>query len=417
MVDRYKFGPEQIYNLDETGNSTVHKPSKILAPKNIRQLGSLTSGERGLNVTMIACINAIGNTIPPMLIFPRVNFKDHMLNGGPIGCIGGANPSGWSNEGLFTKYFDHFLIHTKPSLSNPILLIMDNHESHINIDVIQKARDNGVILLTLHPHTSHKMQPLDRGVFGPYKSFYNKAAEEFMLTQPGKPITIYDISKIVGKAYTKAFTPQNIISGFKSSGIWPLDSNIFNENDFLQSYVTDRPENIIVEQLISSIPSTSSHVIEPQQDPSTSHNMSITSLEDNFPFPKADKRKHTTVRKRGKSRILTDTPEKNEVLFKSIKKTIKKEKLTSNKNIKILSDDIVVNCFQCKRLLKKHDGLKCDECKNYFHEKCIPKTHKENIPEYEDQDEFMCHMCFSISHESDTSMIGSEELFELCNKN
>lgn len=41
----------------------------------------MTSGERGTNVTMIAEINAGGGFIPPMLIFPRVNFRDHMLKG------------------------------------------------------------------------------------------------------------------------------------------------------------------------------------------------------------------------------------------------------------------------------------------------------------------------------------------------
>ncbi|KAJ4449227.1 hypothetical protein ANN_00624 [Periplaneta americana] len=71
--------------------------------------GSVTSGERGVNVTMIAAINAAGNHVPPMLIFPRVHFKDHMLKGAPPGIIGGANPSGWTNENLFIKYLDHFI--------------------------------------------------------------------------------------------------------------------------------------------------------------------------------------------------------------------------------------------------------------------------------------------------------------------
>lgn len=34
---------------------------------------------------LIAAVNAIGNHIPPMLIFLRVNFKDYMLTGAPAG--------------------------------------------------------------------------------------------------------------------------------------------------------------------------------------------------------------------------------------------------------------------------------------------------------------------------------------------
>lgn len=68
----------------------------------------MTSRERGQNITLIAAINASGNHIPPMLIFPRVNFKAHMIKGAPLGTIGGANSSGWSNEPLFLQFFEHF---------------------------------------------------------------------------------------------------------------------------------------------------------------------------------------------------------------------------------------------------------------------------------------------------------------------
>jgi hypothetical protein len=55
----------------------------------------VTSRERGINVLMIVAVNAIGNRVPPMLVFPREHFKDHMLSGAPAASIGGANPTGW----------------------------------------------------------------------------------------------------------------------------------------------------------------------------------------------------------------------------------------------------------------------------------------------------------------------------------
>lgn len=89
---------------------------------------------------MIAAVNAIGNHVPPMLIFPRVNFKDHMINGAPAGTIGGANPSGWSTEQLFLKYLKHFISFVKPTEGKKVLLIMDNHDTHIAISVIDEAK-------------------------------------------------------------------------------------------------------------------------------------------------------------------------------------------------------------------------------------------------------------------------------------
>lgn len=114
VLTRDSSPPEKIYNLDETGNLTVHIPPKIIAPKCIKQIGSMTSGERGINITMIAAVNAIGNYAAPMLIFPCVHVRNHMLKGAPTGPIGGANPSGWSNEVLFLQYIEHFINQVKP---------------------------------------------------------------------------------------------------------------------------------------------------------------------------------------------------------------------------------------------------------------------------------------------------------------
>lgn len=80
---------------------------------------------------------------------------------------------------------------------------MDNHETHVTIPIIDFAKANGVTLMTFHPHTSHKMQPLDRGLFGPFKTYYNQAINNWMLPQgnAGKPVTIYDVAQLAGIAY------------------------------------------------------------------------------------------------------------------------------------------------------------------------------------------------------------------------
>lgn len=203
----------------------------------------MTSAERGTNVSMIAAVNAVGNTVPPPFVFPRVNFKDHMLKGAPPGSIGAAAQSGWSNENIFYQYFEHFVNHTKPTIENPIILLLDNHESHVSVKAITLANKVGVFMVTFYPHTSHKMQPLDRTVFGPSKTYYHRVITDWMCTpgNQGKPLTIYDVAECAGKAYGKAFTPANIIEGFKVTGIHPLDQNVFLDHEFLSANVTYRP--------------------------------------------------------------------------------------------------------------------------------------------------------------------------------
>lgn len=336
-LDKHKFLPNNIYNVDETGNTTVHVPPRIIAPKGVKQLGSMTSGERGINVTMIAAISAIGNHVPPMLIFPRVHFKEHMLNGAPPGTIGAANLSGWSNEEKFLEYMNHFIKHVKPSKENPVLVVFDNHESHISIPVIELAKSHGIVLLTIPPHTSHKLQPLDCTVFGPYKTYYNQAANEWMLQNPSKPISLYQVSEIVGNAYPKAFTQQNITKGFSVTGIYPFNPDVFRDDEFLSAFVTDRPnpcteigdnhEDQNAVQFRSSIdsihgPSKDSNCGEPKASTSGTQNKNIDYISPQMirPYPKAAPRITRGGRKKGKSRILTETPEKNELEAEYLKK-------------------------------------------------------------------------------------------------
>lgn len=74
--EKYSFQPNQIYNVDETGISTVAtKNPKILTPKGKRRVIKISSAERGTNVTAVCNMNASGNFVPPFLIFPRVRMK------------------------------------------------------------------------------------------------------------------------------------------------------------------------------------------------------------------------------------------------------------------------------------------------------------------------------------------------------
>lgn len=95
VCQRHQFGPEAIYNIDETGLTTVQRTQKVIASKGSKQVGQATSAERGSLVTVCCGINAIGNSIPPYFIFPRVNFKPYMLHDAPIGSDGSTHPSGW----------------------------------------------------------------------------------------------------------------------------------------------------------------------------------------------------------------------------------------------------------------------------------------------------------------------------------
>ena len=167
-MDIYKFSASHIWNVDETGVSTVVRASKIVAAKSKRNVGAMTSGERG---TVVTAVSASGNTVPPLFVFPRKNYKDYFVNNGPPDCIGVGNGSGWVTDIEFKKYMQHFIKHVKPSNEYEDLLILDNHSSHLNFETLNLAKANGIVMLFFPPHCSHKLQSLDISVFGPFKKY------------------------------------------------------------------------------------------------------------------------------------------------------------------------------------------------------------------------------------------------------
>lgn len=63
----------RIYNLDETGTTTVQKTRRIIVPKGRRNLCKVTSGKKGTLVTTCNIISAGGQAVPPVIAFPRKN--------------------------------------------------------------------------------------------------------------------------------------------------------------------------------------------------------------------------------------------------------------------------------------------------------------------------------------------------------
>ncbi|GFS09885.1 tigger transposable element-derived protein 6-like protein [Elysia marginata] len=137
------------------------------------------------------------------------------------------------NEEVFVDYLKHIIQHTRCSPENKILLILDSHDTHISLSAVDTASSHGVELLTIPPHTSHRPQPLDRSVYGPFKTAYNRAMDGWLRSNPGKTVTIYDIPALVNQAQMTAITPANLTAGSQATGIHPFNRDIFSEIDFL----------------------------------------------------------------------------------------------------------------------------------------------------------------------------------------
>ena len=161
----YKFSAKQLWNMDKTGITNVHKPGKIIAMKGKRQVSKMTSGERGATVTVVYAMSASGTYVPPLFIFPRKRMTGRLVVGAPSGSIIRVSSSGWTDSSLLIEWLTHFVAVTHASKTNEQLIVLDGHYSHKTLEAINFYRDNGIQLITLPPHCTHKMQPLDRTFF------------------------------------------------------------------------------------------------------------------------------------------------------------------------------------------------------------------------------------------------------------
>jgi hypothetical protein len=85
------------------------------------------------------------------------------------------------------------------------------------------------------------MQPLDISVYGNLKQCFEQAICIFQRNHASRIENQYDVPKLFASAYLRVAIPQNAISGFQSSGIWPYNPNVFADADYAPHSVTDRP--------------------------------------------------------------------------------------------------------------------------------------------------------------------------------
>ena len=159
----------------------------------------------------------------------------------PPDSIGRANPSGYMTTDDFIAYLRHFIRFTMASPANPVLLLMDNHSSHVSsVEVIDLCVENGITVVTFPPHCTHKMQPLDVGVFGPVKTTYAVKQHEWQQSNAGKLFEIHHVAETVDKALIVSCTAQHIRTAFETTGIFPVNVNIFTEDHFLASNLSEQ---------------------------------------------------------------------------------------------------------------------------------------------------------------------------------
>ena len=130
--------------------------------------------------------------------------------------------TGWTNSILFDPWFEKLFMRYAPS-SRPLILVMDGHSSQYCPDTLALARENGIIISTLPPNSTHLLQPLDKVFFGPFKQHWKRVCQDFKTSHPGQVVNDYNFCRPFSKAWLESMTTRNIAGGYRTTGIYPLN--------------------------------------------------------------------------------------------------------------------------------------------------------------------------------------------------
>ena len=144
------------------------KAKRVVAERDQTVVGIKRSNSRE-TTTVVATINAAEATTPPLMIFKGQRVQAAWLrNGGPTEAKFAATASSFMQGLVFVKYVQDFhdvLVSIRLGDDKPYIAVLDDHASHVNIEVIQLAMRPDIELFQLPSHSFHMTQLLNVAAF------------------------------------------------------------------------------------------------------------------------------------------------------------------------------------------------------------------------------------------------------------
>lgn len=152
-----------------------------------------------------------------------------------------TSENGWTSDSLCTQWFEKSFVlqaQARNKTGHKLLLIFNGHGFHITDKIIELVIKNNVELFCLPPHTTHKLQPLDVGVFGPLQKAWVQQCNDY-LGRTGEGMQKHHVVQEYMQAQEKSFMENTILQAWKKCRIRELEGmKVFTEVDFAPSLNT-----------------------------------------------------------------------------------------------------------------------------------------------------------------------------------
>jgi hypothetical protein len=125
----HHYSPSRIWNCDESGaQAGRNSGGLVLARTGSKSFHTITPDEREW-LSVLACINAAGDTIPNFYIFKEKRMRHNYIEKCEVGATMAMQKKAWMTSFIFSRWVSHFLtaVNKRGGISSTHrhLLIMD----------------------------------------------------------------------------------------------------------------------------------------------------------------------------------------------------------------------------------------------------------------------------------------------------
>ena len=225
MTTREKYGvaDADIYNMDEKGFAMgIADSSKVIIRGNTAPF-NVHPGNRDW-VTLIECISSRGSILPAYIIFQGAQIQQAWYAAiTDEKTTIRVSPNGWTDREIALHWLKE-VFHPQTSRTQGVyrLLIVDGHDSHITMEFMEFCDQNKIVPLCLPPHSTHLLQPLDVGVFGPLSKAYKQLVSS-RSRYGAVNVSKVEFLNLIQVARKQAMSTTNILSAWRGTGLVPYN--------------------------------------------------------------------------------------------------------------------------------------------------------------------------------------------------
>lgn len=198
---------------------------------------AFVGSEASKHVTMLPVVSAAGTLLVMFFIIKGVRLMKKYCESWPDAVFlmtesGGIDNSCWPD--IMQTIVDR--------APKPCIILVDGHKVHCNnLAILNMCAEQNVQVVQGVPHSTHKTQPLDVGVFSAFNKEYDaKKSADMLVGMSPDPANSIVWARTAWDSITKNGVIAGAVNAFKKVGVYPYNPDALTADDYEPSELHGR---------------------------------------------------------------------------------------------------------------------------------------------------------------------------------